>query len=67
MGAAWDSFAARTSNVPFAAVLSGRARLNWSELLDWRMAVAVLLFAVVLFGHARVIGVSPFPGGWQPF
>src|SRR6185437_2664143 len=67
MGAAWDSFAARTSNVPFAAVLSGRARLNWSELLDWRMAVAVLLFVVVLFGHASVIGVSPFPGGWQPF
>lgn len=67
MGAEWDSFAARTSNVPFAAVLSGRAKLNWSELLDWRMAVAVALFAVVLFGHARIIGVSPFPSGWQPF
>jgi uncharacterized membrane protein len=67
MGADWDGFAARTSNVPFAAVLSGRAKLNWSELLDWRMAVAVLLFAAVLFAHARLIGVSPFPGGWQPF
>jgi uncharacterized membrane protein len=67
MGAQWDGFAARTSNVPFAAVLSGRAKLNWSELLDWRMAVAVLLFAAVLFAHARLIGVSPFPGGWQPF
>jgi hypothetical protein len=31
------------------------------------MALAVLLFAVVLFSHARLIGVSPFPGGWQPF
>jgi len=67
MGADWDGFAARTSNVPFAAVLSGRAKLNWGELLDWRMAAAVLLFVVVLFGHAKVIGVSPFPGGWQPF
>lgn len=67
MGADWDGFAARTSNVPFAAVLSGRAKLSWSELLDWRMAVAVVLFVVVLFGHARVIGVSPFPSGWQPF
>lgn len=67
MGADWDSFAARTSNVPFAAALSGRAQLKWGELLDWRMAVAVLLFVVVLFGHARVIGVSPFPNGWQPF
>lgn len=67
MGADWDGFAARTSNVPFAALLAGRAKLNWRELLDWRMALAVLLFAVVLFSHARLIGVSPFPGGWQPF
>ena len=67
MGADWDGFAARTSNVPFAAVFAGRAKLNWGELLDWRMAVAVLLFVVVLFGHARVLGVSPFPSGWQPF
>jgi uncharacterized membrane protein len=67
MGADWDDFAARTSNVPFAAVISGRAKLNWGELLDWRMGVAVLLFVVVLFCHAHVIGVSPFPSGWQPF
>jgi uncharacterized membrane protein len=67
MGADWDGFAARTSNVPFAAVLSGRAKLHWSELLDWRMAVAAVRFVVVLFGHARVIGASPFPSGWQPF
>lgn len=63
MGAAWDGFAARTSNVPFAAVFAGRAKLNWGELLDWRMAVAAVLFLVVLFAHGRVIGVSPFPGG----
>jgi uncharacterized membrane protein len=67
MGASWETFAAHTSNVPFAAVLSGRTTLKWSELLDWRMAAAVLLFAIVLFGHAHVIGVSPFPSGWQPF
>ncbi len=67
MGPAWDGFAGRTSNLPFAAVVAGRAKLKWGEILDWRMAVAVLLFVVVLFGHARVIGVSPFPSGWQPF
>jgi uncharacterized membrane protein len=67
MGADWDGFAARTSNVPFAAALAGRAKLVWREISDWRMAVAVVLFVVVLFGHAAVIGVSPFPGGWQPF
>jgi uncharacterized membrane protein len=67
MGSDWKAFAARTSNVPFAAVLSARVRLNWREILDWRMAVAVLLFLIVLFGHARLMGVSPFPSGWRPF
>ncbi|HTO40124.1 MAG TPA: NnrU family protein [Rhizomicrobium sp.] len=67
MGADWDGFAARTSNVPFGAVIAGRAKLNWVQILDWRMGMAVLLFAVVLFSHAWMIGVSPFPSGWRPF
>ena len=29
LGAAWDGFAARTSNLPFAALASGRAKLKW--------------------------------------
>jgi uncharacterized membrane protein len=65
MGADWDAFAAKTSNVPFAAVVAGRARL--SGLVDWRMALALTIFVVALFAHARMIGVSPFPSGWVPF
>ncbi|HSZ74686.1 MAG TPA: NnrU family protein [Rhizomicrobium sp.] len=65
MGAAWDAFAARTSNIPFGAVASGRASLVTA--LDWRMALALVVFVAVLFSHAHVIGVSPFPGGWRPF
>ena len=66
MGAQWESFAAHTSIVPFAAAISGRAHLNWREILDWRMAVALLLFLILLFAHPHLFGVSPFPGGGTP-
>jgi uncharacterized membrane protein len=65
MGAAWDAFAAKTSNIPFGAILSGRASL--ARVVDWRMGLALAIFVVALFAHARVIGVSPFPSGWVPF
>jgi hypothetical protein len=29
--------------------------------------VAMLAFLVILFSHARLFGVSPFPNGWVPF
>ncbi|MEI9995976.1 MAG: NnrU family protein [Rhizomicrobium sp.] len=67
LGAAWEGFAARTSNVPFAAILAGRNTFKAREYFDWRFVLALLIFAAVLFGHARVIGVSPFPNGWVPF
>lgn len=67
LGEQWTGFASRTSNIPFGAILTGRNSLKLGEYLDWRFFVALLLFAAVLFGHARFIGVSPFPGGWVPF
>ncbi|HEV2562114.1 MAG TPA: NnrU family protein [Rhizomicrobium sp.] len=67
LGAAWDAFEAKTSNVPFAAVIAKRNTLNITESLGWRFWVALLIFVVVLFSHARVIGVSPFPNGYIPF
>ena len=67
MGDAWTGFASRTSNVPFAAIAAGRNTLNLGELLDWRFLVALLGFLAILFSHARLFGVSPFPGGWTPF
>jgi uncharacterized membrane protein len=66
MGAAWDAFASRTSNVPFAAALTGRNTLNLSEDFGWRFLVAMLLFIAILFTHYHLFGVSPFPGGWVP-
>jgi uncharacterized membrane protein len=67
MGAAWQDYAARTSNVPFAAILSGRASLKFGELITFRLAVAIVAFLAVLFAHAWLFSVSPFPGGWVPF
>jgi uncharacterized membrane protein len=67
MGAAWDAFAAQTSNVPFAAILRGRNSLKLGEIFDWRFVVAAAGFAGLLFSHAHLFGVSPFPDGWVPY
>lgn len=67
LGAQWQPFANRTSNIPFGAILSGRNTFKLAEYFDWRFVVALLLFAAALFGHARLFGVSPFPGGWFSF
>jgi uncharacterized membrane protein len=67
LGGAWEGFANRTSNVPFAAVLGGRNSLALGESLGWRFWVAALIFMVVLLAHAHIFGVSPFPRGWVPF
>lgn len=66
LGSAWDAFAAKTSNIPFGAIVSGRTKFSFSEYFDWRFLVAILLFVVILFAHVHLFGVSPFPGGWRP-
>jgi uncharacterized membrane protein len=63
----WNGFASRTSNFPFAAIVSGRNVFNAREYFDWRFFAALAIYVLALFAHARVIGVSPFPGGWIPF
>ena len=67
LGAAWNEFAAKTSNVPFVAILTGRNTFSAREYFDWRFLVALVLFVGILFSHARLFGVSPFPGGWRPY
>lgn len=60
-GPAWDQFASRTSIVPFAAILGGRNTLVLGEIGGWRVAAGVVAYALMLGGHAHLIGVSPFP------
>jgi uncharacterized membrane protein len=67
MGAAWDAFAAKTSNIPFGAAITGRTSLRLGESFGWRFWLTSLIFLAVIFAHARLFGVSPFPNGWRPF
>jgi len=57
MGDAWTAFARATSNVPFAAIVQGRNRLVLRELIA-PLAAGVVLYAIVLWGHAYVSGVA---------
>jgi len=60
-GQAWDAFASRTSIVPFAAITAGRNSLAMREIGWWRPAAGFVAYALMLGGHAHIIGVSPWP------
>ena len=55
-GDGWREYAAVTSNVPFAAILSRRNRLVLKELA-LPAAVALVLYVALTFGHPWVSGV----------
>ena len=60
LGADWLPFRDGTSNIPFLAVLQGRARLSFGQLW-WRVLMGVGLFMVFGYFHAAVFGVLPTP------
>jgi uncharacterized membrane protein len=62
----WQRISAQTSNLPFAAIATGRGRLVASEYFDWRFSVAVLLFAAFTYFHNTLFSLSPFPNNWLP-
>lgn len=60
LGAEWQAKVANTSILPFAAILSGRARLR----ADWPMTAAALLTAALTWwllrgGHGLLFGAEP--------
>lgn len=61
LGSTWDDFAAKTSNIPFAAILSGRQSLNLGEIGWWRIALAVAIYTALLFAHPYAFGVPALP------
>jgi uncharacterized membrane protein len=61
LGPAWDAFAGQTSNLPFAAVLSGRQPLKLGEIGWWRIALAVAIYVALLVGHPYLFGVRVLP------
>ena len=54
-------FARRTSVLPFAAILSGRARMDVPGIGVWRLGAGTAAYALMLGGHLHLIGVNPFP------
>ena len=61
LGAAWDNFAAQTSNVPFAAIVGGKQKLHLGEIGGWRIALAVVIWAALAWGHPYLFGVAALP------
>jgi uncharacterized membrane protein len=60
--AAWAAFAARTSYVPFAAILAGRNRLSLSALGWVRLALSAAVYVAFVYLHPVVIGPRVWPG-----
>ena len=61
LGGTWEAFAARTSSVPFAAILAGRQKLDLAEIGWWRPLLAIAIYALALLGHPYAFGVRALP------
>jgi uncharacterized membrane protein len=57
LGAAWDAFAARTSNAPFAAIFAGRQKLSIGEI-GWRGLVGLVAALAIAFFHRQLFGIA---------
>jgi uncharacterized membrane protein len=58
LGEPYGRFMAQTSNIPFVAILQGRQTLKLGEIW-WRLLVALLLFALILWLHPVLFGANP--------
>ena len=61
LGPTWEAFASQTSNIPFAAIATGRQTLKLGEIGMMRPAVAVAVWAALAFGHPYLFGVPALP------
>ncbi|MBX3187425.1 MAG: c-type cytochrome [Labilithrix sp.] len=61
LGEAWTKYQERTSLVPFAAIMGGRAELDLRGIGWARFAAAIVIYVGVLHTHHLVIGASPLP------
>ncbi|MBT5433831.1 MAG: NnrU family protein [Alphaproteobacteria bacterium] len=60
-GDAWDRFAAKTSFLPFLAIIERRTSLDLKGIGWWRATVSAVVYAALVLLHPWVIGVSPIP------
>jgi uncharacterized membrane protein len=57
LGSDWSRLAQITSNLPFAALATGRARMRWRDVSLLRLFAGLLLYVVLFRGHAIITGV----------
>ena len=57
LGSNWQRLAGITSNIPFAALMTGRTRLRWRDIGLLRPLAALLLYAVLFLAHPFFAGV----------
>ncbi|MGB8602798.1 MAG: NnrU family protein, partial [Rhizomicrobium sp.] len=55
----WQSLTATSSNLPFAAIVSGKNRFYFKEFFDGRFAASLAILLILLYFHARLFGQSP--------
>ncbi|HUT54261.1 MAG TPA: NnrU family protein [bacterium] len=59
-GEEFKEFQKKTSILPFAAVITGKTKLELSELSVPLPAIALAAFIIVLFLHNKLFGVTPW-------
>jgi len=59
----WRHFAGATSILPFGAIAGGRNRFAPAEIGWAPVALGVALWAVLLWAHPRIFGLSALPSG----
>jgi uncharacterized membrane protein len=57
LGSDWSRLAQITSNLPFAALATGRARMRWRDVSLLRLFAGLLLYVVLFRGHAIITGL----------
>jgi uncharacterized membrane protein/mono/diheme cytochrome c family protein len=61
LGEDWAKYTAKSSLVPLAAILQGRAKLRLGEIGFVRVLIVAFVYVALLHTHALIIGASPFP------
>lgn len=61
LGGKWNAYAGASSNIPFAALATGRAKFSMSELGWWRLVLALLVWGGLFASHEWLFAVSPLP------
>lgn len=62
LGDTYTAFTRQTSNIPFAAILTGKQKLKLGEIGLWRLALGVAIWAAIMVGHQHAFGVAALPG-----